>query len=80
MKIDEVIQKWNAAKEIDDFTKIQLAEMLDSAVQYIEQQNAAQQPLAPDGFDELEVCGKCSNCGNKIHFKISTSAAGNANR
>ena len=48
MKIQEVIQKWNAANEIDEFTKFQLAEMLDSAVQHIEQQNAAQQLLAPD--------------------------------
>ena len=47
MKIEEVIQNWNTANEIDEFTKFKLAEMLDSAVQYIEQQNAVQQSMHP---------------------------------
>lgn len=78
MKIQEVIQKWNAANEIDEFTKFQLAEMLDSAVQHIEQQNAAQQLLAPDEATPCPVCGddlfRCSACQEAHEKRLAGKA------
>ena len=44
----EAYNKWIMAKDVDEFRRVELAEMLDCLVKYVDELKAAQQALAPD--------------------------------
>ncbi len=51
----EAYNKWIMAKDVDEFRRVELAEMLDCLVKYVDELKAAQQPLAPDAGDSAPL-------------------------
>lgn len=71
MNAKEAIELWYGCDTIEALSQHQITDMLNALVSRVEQLEAAQQPLALDGFTEIEASGKCSKCGNEISIILS---------
>ena len=65
MEVEEACKKWVSARDVDEFRRSELAEMLDSMLAYIVKINASQQdrrcPACKSLLEETSVY--CDNCG-----------------
>lgn len=64
MTIQEVIEKWDSANEIEEFTLFELAQMLDFAIQFIKK-NDAECPYCKDKL----FCGMCGRNISQLGWK-----------